>query len=100
MKMASMAKRKEHPLSLRLPEADIAMIDRAASLRGRSRVDFMREATVQAAEHVLIENTFVRMSEDSFTAFVTAVTAPAVVASEMVAIFGHQAPWGAEAARL
>ncbi len=97
--MASTAKRKEHPLSLRLPEMDIAMIDRAASLRGRSRVDFMREATVQAAEHVLIENTFVRMSEDGFTAFVAAVTAPAVAVSEMVEIFGHQAPWEAEEAR-
>lgn len=97
--MTSTAKRKEHPLSLRLPEVDIAMIDRAASLRGRSRVDFMREATVQAAEHVLIENTFVRMSEDGFMAFVAAVTAPAVAVSEMVEIFGRQTPWEAGEAR-
>jgi uncharacterized protein (DUF1778 family) len=30
--------------SLRLPEADIAIIDRAAALRGRSRTDFVRDA--------------------------------------------------------
>lgn len=40
--------RKEHPLSMRLPEADIAIIDRAANLRGRSRTDFVREAAVRA----------------------------------------------------
>ena len=35
-------KRKEHRLSMRLPETDIAIIDRAATLRGRSRTDFVR----------------------------------------------------------
>jgi tRNA U38,U39,U40 pseudouridine synthase TruA len=32
--MPRAAKRKEHLLSMRLPEADIAIIDRAAKLRG------------------------------------------------------------------
>ena len=56
------AGRKEHPLSMRLAEADIAIIDRAAGLRGRSRTDFVREAAVRAAEEVLIERTLIRMS--------------------------------------
>jgi uncharacterized protein (DUF1778 family) len=47
--------RKEHPLSMRLPEADIAIIDRAAALRGRSRTDFVGDAAVRAAEDVLRE---------------------------------------------
>jgi uncharacterized protein (DUF1778 family) len=42
--MTATAKRKDHPLSMRLPEGDIAIIDRAADLRGRSRTDFVREA--------------------------------------------------------
>ena len=42
-------KKKEHPLSMRLPEADIAIIDRAAGMRGRSRTDFVRDAAVRAA---------------------------------------------------
>ena len=42
--------RKEHPLSMRLPDADIAIIDRAARLRGRSRTEFVRDAAVRAAE--------------------------------------------------
>ena len=53
--MTRAAERKEHPLSMRLPEADIAMIDRAAGLRGRSRTEFVRDADAQivAAPHVV-----------------------------------------------
>ena len=45
--MTAKATRKDYPLSMRLPEADIAMIDRAASMRGRSRTDFVREQPCQ-----------------------------------------------------
>jgi uncharacterized protein (DUF1778 family) len=91
--MTSTAKRKEHPLSLRLPDGDIAMIDRAARLRGRSRTDFMREAAVRAAEEVLMENTLLRMSEDGFAEFMAAVSAPAVPVPEMVELLSRKAPW-------
>ena len=52
--MNSTLRRKDYPLSMRLPEADIAVIDRAAALRGRSRTDFVREAAVRAAEAALL----------------------------------------------
>jgi uncharacterized protein (DUF1778 family) len=91
--MTGATKRKEHPLSMRLPEADIAVIDRAASLRGRSRTDFVREAAVRAAEDVLLENTLVRMSDRGFAAFMAAVTAPARPVPEMVEMFRRRAPW-------
>jgi uncharacterized protein (DUF1778 family) len=59
-------KRKDHPLSMRLPEADIAIIDRAANLRGRSRTDFVRDAAVRAAEEVVMETAPIRMSPAAF----------------------------------
>jgi len=64
--MATNTERKEPPISMRLPEADIAIIDRAASLRGRSRTDFVRDAVVRAAEDVLMENRLIRMSPEGF----------------------------------
>ena len=88
--------RKEYPLSMRLPEADIAVIDRAASVRGRSRTDFVREAAVRAAEEVLMENTLVRMGEEGFAAFMAAITAPARPVPEMVELLGRQPPWKSE----
>lgn len=90
--MASTGK-KDHPLSMRLPEADLAIIDRAAQLRGRSRTDFVRDAAVRAAEATLMENTPIRMSPDGFAAFVAAISAPAKPVPEMVELFQRKAPW-------
>ncbi|WP_218042926.1 type II toxin-antitoxin system TacA family antitoxin [Steroidobacter gossypii] len=86
-------KKKEHPLSMRLPEADIAIIDRAASVRGRSRTDFVREAAVRAAEEVLMERVLVRMSPSGFNAFVKALAEPAIAPPEMLDLLGRPAPW-------
>jgi len=91
----SIAKRKEHPLSMRLPEADISLIDRAANLRGRSRTDFVREAAVRAAEDVLMESGLVRMSDQGFAEFVSIVSAPPSPVAPMVRILKRPAPWDA-----
>src|SRR3954469_7305360 len=91
--MSRAVKRKEHPLSMRLPEADIAIIDRAATLRGRSRTDFVRDAAVRAAEDVLMETMPLRMSPAGFKAFMAALSGPATAVPEMVELFRHAAPW-------
>jgi uncharacterized protein (DUF1778 family) len=90
--MASTAKRKEHPLSMRLPETDIAIIDRAAGLRGRSRTDFVRDAAVRAAEEVIMENALIRMSPKGFDAFMAAIAAPSAPVPEMVELFKRKGP--------
>ena len=59
--MTVSSQRKDHPLSMRLPTGDLAVIDRAADLRGRSRTDFVRDVAVRAAEEVLLEHTVTRM---------------------------------------
>lgn len=94
--MPGFAERKDHPLSMRLPAADIAMIDRAASLRGRSRTDFVRDAAVREAENVVMEAMPIRMSEDGFGAFMEALTRPGRPVPEMVEVMRRQAPWETE----
>jgi uncharacterized protein (DUF1778 family) len=91
--MPRAVERKEHPLSMRLPETDIAIIDRAATLRGRSRTDFVRDAAVRAAEDVLMETAPIRMSPAGFKAFMAALSGPAKPAPEMIALFQRAAPW-------
>lgn len=91
--MPRVIKRKEYPLSMRLPETDIAIIDRAATLRGRSRTDFVREAAVRAAEDVLMETMPIRMSPAGFKAFIEVLSQPARPVPEMVELFQHTAPW-------
>lgn len=91
--MSRAAERKEHPLSMRLPAADLAIIDRAATLRGRSRTDFVRDAAVRAAEDVLMEAVPIRMSAAGFKAFMAALSGPAAKVPEMVELFRRAAPW-------
>ena len=91
--MSATAHRKDHPLSMRMPDSDIALIDRAAGLRGRSRTDFVRDAAVRAAEEVLMESGLVRMSEEGFAAFMAVLSAPATAVAPMVEILQRPAPW-------
>jgi uncharacterized protein (DUF1778 family) len=91
--MRRTAERKEHPLSMRLPESDIAIIDRAAALRGRSRTDFVRDAAVREAENVLMEAAPIRMSAAGFKAFMAALAGPPASVPELVEIFQRTAPW-------
>lgn len=94
--MPSAARRKDHPLSLRLPDADLALIDRAAGLRGRSRTEFMRDAAIREAEATVMDNALIRMSGDGFAAFMAALDLPGEVVPELVEIGHRRAPWEAD----
>lgn len=91
--MVNTAERKEYPISMRLPEADVAMIDRAATLRGRSRTDFVRDAAVRAAEEVVMEQSLIRMSPKGFAEFMEVLTGPAAPVPEMIELAKRSAPW-------
>ena len=84
---------KDNPISMRLPAADISLIDRAAAVRGRSRTDFMREAAVRLAESVLLETTIIRMNPDAYADFMAVLAAPAAPVPELVEVFERVAPW-------
>ena len=90
---------KEHPLSMRLPAADLAIIDRAAGLRGRSRTDFVREAAVRAAEEVLIERALIQMSPVGFAAFRDAIAGPGAPVEAIVEVLRRPAPWEKDAVK-
>ena len=91
--MTATTHRKDHPLSMRLPDTDIALIDRAAGIRGRSRTDFVREAAVRAAEEVLMESGLIRMTQEGFAEFMAVLSAPATVVAPMVEVLRRPAPW-------
>ena len=81
------------PLSLRLAEADLAIIDRAAKLQGRSRTQFMRDAAVKAAEEALMENTLIKMSPRDFATFMEALDRLAEPSARMIEVMNRVAPW-------
>ena len=79
---------------MRLPPGDVAIIDRAASLRGRSRTDFIRDAAVHAAEAVLLERALVRMTPAGFRGFLQSLSRPARPVAQLVEVLKRPAPWG------
>ncbi len=85
--------RKEHPLSMRLPESDVAIIDRAAGLRGRSRTDFVRDAAVRAAEDDLLRSAMVRMTGEEFDAFTSVLSAPPELVPQIMQLLRRKSPW-------
>ena len=91
--MPANTERREHPISMRLSEADVAMIDRAADLCGRSRTDLVREAAVRAAEDVLMENRLIRMSAAGFEHFMSVLSEPAEPVAEIIEVVNRPAPW-------
>jgi uncharacterized protein (DUF1778 family) len=91
--MEKTTERKDHPVSMRMLEADIAMIDRAALLRGRSRTEFVRDAAVRAAEAVVMETALIRMSPEGFDDFLALIAAPASPVPELVELARRRSPW-------
>lgn len=71
-------------ISIRFSKSDVAIIDRTAWLRGRSRTDFVRDAAVRAAEAVIFEQPTVRVPSEDFAAFRAAVEAPGAVLPGML----------------
>jgi len=91
--MATTVERKEYPIAIRLPAEDVAMIDRAASLHGRSRTDFVRDAAVRAAEEVVMEQGLVRMNPEGHADFMEVLSRAAAPVPEMVELGKRPAPW-------
>lgn len=80
-------------LSIRMPAAELDLIDRAAAVDQRSRTEFMRSAAVNAAEEVLLNRRLVRMNTEAFDHFAAAMEGPAIVSQEMLRVFKRKAPW-------
>lgn len=85
--------KKKYPLSMRLPAADVAIIDRAAGIRGRSRTDFVRDAALRAAEEAIMESALIKMNPRGFADFMAALGKPGAAIPDMVADMKRRAPW-------
>jgi uncharacterized protein (DUF1778 family) len=79
--------------SIRLPPADVAIIDRAARLRGRSRTAFVRDAAVRAAEDVVLQQVLIQTSARGFSQFVSSLARPGRPVKQLVRVLERPAPW-------
>jgi uncharacterized protein (DUF1778 family) len=80
-------------VNLRVQPAERALIDRAAAARGKSRSEFMLEASRRAAEETLLDQTFFRIDPAAYARFLEMLDAPARPSPELRRLMQTRAPW-------
>ena len=80
-------------ISLRAHPAQRELIDRAARLQGKSRTDFMLEASREKAEQVLLDQTLFTVSAEQYQAFASMMDAPLSENAALKRLLARPAPW-------
>jgi uncharacterized protein (DUF1778 family) len=63
-------------LNLRIRPEERGLIDRAATITGKTRTDFVLEAARRAAEDVLLDRAVLGVSPEAYAAFLARLDAP------------------------
>ena len=80
-------------ISLRAPPEQRELIDRAARLQGKSRTDFMLEASREKAEQVLLDQTMFTVTAAQYKAFVALMDAPLSGNAAVQRLLAKRSPW-------
>ena len=80
-------------INLRTPPAQRELIDRAARLQGKSRTDFMLEASREKAQQVLLDQTLFAVTAKQYKAFVALMDAPLSGNAAIKRLLAKPSPW-------
>lgn len=80
-------------VNLRVREDTRALIDKAASIQGRSRTDFMIEAARRAAEEAILDQRVIMVSRESYDNFLAVLERPPEVNEKLRKLMRTKAPW-------
>ena len=80
-------------INLRTPPAQRELIDRAARLQGKSRTDFMLEASREKAQQVLLDQTLFTVSAKQYKAFEALMNAPLADNMALKQLLESRSPW-------
>lgn len=81
------------PINLRALESQRSLIDRAASVLGKNRSDFMLETVCREAENVLLDQRLFMLDKTDFDAFMSALDAPVKDNPALRNLMTRKAPW-------
>lgn len=81
------------PLNIRIKPATRNLIDRAAELLGKTRTDFMLEASERRAEEVLLDRTIFTVSPDVYAEYLARLDAPVQSNERLKRMMTTKAPW-------
>lgn len=91
--MASTVATRETTINLRAPSAQRALIDQAAHLAGKSRTDFMLEASCEKAQRVLLDRTLFALDATGFQRFAEVLDAPLENREALARLLNRRAAW-------
>lgn len=80
-------------INLRTPPAQRELIDRAARLQGKSRTDFMLEASREKAQQVLLDQVMFTVSARQYKAFEALMDAPLAGNVAVKRLLAKRSPW-------
>lgn len=81
------------PLNMRIKPATRNLIDRAAELLGKTRTDFMLEASERRAEEVLLDRSVFTVSPEIYAEYLARLEAPAQTNERLKRTMSTKAPW-------
>jgi uncharacterized protein (DUF1778 family) len=80
-------------LNLRIKPEERALIDRAATLTGKTRTDFVLEAARQAAEEALLDRTVFTVSPEAYAKFLARLDEAPKPNERLRRTMQSSAPW-------
>ena len=80
-------------IKIRVRPGDRALIDEAALLAGKSRSEFVRVASLNAATDVIFDRRLLRFTPGAFSRFVEALDAPPNANDKLRKLLGTAPPW-------
>lgn len=84
---------KAASINIRALRAQRDLIDKAASIRNKTRSDFMLEAACHEAENVLLDQRLFQLNDVDYEALEAALKAPVSKSSALQKILSKKAPW-------
>jgi uncharacterized protein (DUF1778 family) len=84
---------RNHTINIRVKESQRNLIDKAASVSGKTRSDFMLEVACKEAENVLLNRTFFNLDDEKYQEFMAILDAPAKADKELRDFLTAKSPW-------
>jgi uncharacterized protein (DUF1778 family) len=91
--MATPANTRRDTLNIRIRPAERNLLDRAAELTGKTRTDFVLEATRRAAEDALLDRTLFTASPQAYAKFLAKLDAPPKANARLKRSLKTPPPW-------
>lgn len=93
MRDASARSNRTGNVNIRIRPAERELIDQAAELQGKSRSDFILEASRRAAEEALLDRTLFRVDAATYDRYVALLDGPPKPNEKLRKLMRIRAPW-------